>query len=227
MKKIIQTIVALGLTAPLLHAASITVADHSFEDGSAPNDGDWSDDLSPDWSERDGENNPNAFEEQIAGFSADGTNHVGVNSGYYIWQDTGVALAPNTQYTLNIAAGNRAGQTDPTNLTTYAILAGTTNLGTVSYADTASVIADTALTLAAETWNASTGTAAGTFADAPALVFTTGDTVPAENVTIFLGADGVGRSHFDNIRLDATPIPEPSASLIGALAGLMLLRRRR
>lgn len=227
MKKIIQTIVALGLTAPLLHAASITVADHSFEDGSAPNVGDWSDDLSPDWSERDGENNPNAFEEQIADFSADGTNHVGVVSGYYIWQDTGVALQPNTQYTLNIAAGNRLNQTDPTNLTTYAILAGTTNLGTVSYADTASVIADTALTLAAETWNASAGTAAGTFADAPALVFTTGDTVPAENVTIFLGADGVGRSHFDNIRLDATPIPEPSASLIGALAGLMLLRRRR
>ena len=231
MKKILTSLCLVGATALLSQGAAITVADHSFESNPAgdlsANPTTWSDDLTPDWEERGGAGNGDAFAEFIAGFSADGSQHVGINVGGYIWQDTGVALQPNTTYTLTVATGNRAGQSNAGNITTYSILAGATNLGAANYATAADVVADNALTLATQTVNATTLTAAGTFAEAPALVFTTGATVPAENVVIFLGADGLGRSHFDNIRLDASPVPEPSTSLLGLLTGLALLRRRR
>ena len=231
MKKILNNLCLVGATALLSHGASITVADPSFESNPAgdlsANATTWSNDLTPDWEERGGPGNGDAFEEFIGGFSADGSQHVGINVGGYIWQDTGVALQPNTTYTLSLAAGNRAGQSNVGNVTTYSILAGATNLGVATYATAADVVADNGLTLATQTVNATTLAAEGTFADAPSLVFTTGAVVPAENVVIFLGADGVGRSHFDNIRLDASPVPEPSTSLLGVLAGLALLRRRR
>lgn len=230
MKKILNNLCLVGATALLSHGASITVADPGFEinnNGADLPSGGWSNDLSPDWQERGGVGNGDAFEEFIPGFSAEGTDHVGINVGGYLWQDTGVALQPNTTYTLSLAAGNRAGQSNAGNITTYSILAGATNLGVANYATAADVVADNALTLATQTVNATTLTAAGSFAEAPPLVFTTGASVPAQNVVIFLGADGLGRSHFDNIRLDASPVPEVSTSLLGVLAGLVLLRRRR
>lgn len=227
--KLVTRILAVGMTVAVAQAASITVGDNSFETnvGGDLAPGGWSNDLSPDWEERDGPIAASSFEEHIAGFSADGTDHVGMATGVYIWQDTGVALAPNTTYTLTIAAGNRGGQTGSVNVTTYALLAGANTLGVANFADTAAVIADTGLTLASGSIDANT-IGAGGFADAPSLVFTTGATVPAENVVILLGdSSPSGRSHFDNIRLDATAIPEVSSSLLGALAGLVLLRRRR
>jgi hypothetical protein len=42
-----------------------------------------------------------------------------------------------------------------------------------------------------------------------------------------ISGHGGGRSHFDNIRLDGTVIPEPTVGWLAGLAGLMLLRRRR
>jgi hypothetical protein len=225
----LKLIIAVGLSAIGAHAASITINDPSFEinGGGDMAVGGWNNDLAPDWQGRDGQNAGGAFEEYISGFVADGTDHVGLATGYYLWQDTGVALAPNTTYTLTIAAGNRnANFSVAGNQTTYALLAGTAGLGT--FANTGEVIAD-GVTLAASAFDAST-LAASSYADAPSLVFTTGATVPAENLVVLLGDNSAsGRSHFDNIRLDATAsaIPEVSTSLLGALAGLVLLRRRR
>ena len=229
MKKILTHLCLVGVTALLSHGAAITVADPSFEINSGGDlaSGGWSNDLSPDWQERDGVNGGSTFEEFIPSFVATGTDHVGIAAGSYIWQDTGVALQPNTTYTLTIATGNRANQSLSGNLTTYSILAGGMNLGVANYATAADVIADNTVTLATATYDAFTNVPVGTFADAPPLVFSTGDAVPSENVVIFLGAGGAGRSHFDNVRLDASPIPEVSSSLLSALAGLMLLRRRR
>jgi len=227
----IKLLLALGISVIGAHAASITVNDSSFENNAnvtAP--GGWGNDLSPEWQERGGANNGESFEEWIDGFAADGNNHVGMATGAYIWQDTGVALAPNTTYTLTIAAGNRSGQSQAGNVTTYALLAGAANLGATNYADTGAVVADTNLVLGSASVDATVLAGAGSFADADSLIVTTGATVPAENLVILLGdASGAGRSHFDNIRLDATAsaIPEVSTSLLGALAGLVLLRRRR
>ena len=227
----ILTTAAIALSAIGAHAASISINDPSFEtnSGGDMNPGGWNNGLDPDWTGRDGGNAGGAFEEYINGFVGDGTDHVGMATGYYIWQDTGVAIAPNTTYTLTVAAGMRnANFSSAGNASTYALLAGGTNLGAASYADTAAVVGDTNLTLASGSVDASTFDASS-FSDGAPLVFTTGATVPNENLVILLGDNSAGgRSHFDNIRLDAVAaIPEASSVLLSALAGLFLLRRRR
>lgn len=230
-RNVITAVLTWAVAAAWSHAASISIADSGFEanvGGPGPGgdlaSGGWSNDLSSEWEERDGLNAGASFEEFIPAFSAEGTDHVGMATGYYIWQDTGVALQPNTTYTLTIAAGRRPGQTGGTNASTYAILAGTAGLGTL--ADTAAVIAD-GVTLASGSFDVAGLPDLG-FVDAPDLVFTTGATVPAENVVVLLGDNSPGgRSHFDNIRLDATAIPEVSTPLLGALAAFFFLRRRR
>lgn len=231
-RNVLTALLTWAAAAAWSHAASIAIADSGFEanvGGPGPGgdlaSGGWSNNLSTEWEERDGVDNGSSFEEFIPAFSAEGTDHVGMATGYYIWQDTGVALQPNTTYTLTIAAGRRGGQTGGVNSSTYAILAGIAGLGTL--ADTAAVIADT-VTLASGSFDAAGIATDLTFVDAPDLVFTTGAVVPSENVVVLLGDNSpVGRSHFDNIRLDATAIPEVSTSLFGALAALFLFRRRR
>ena len=226
----ILTILTLGLSMIGAQAASISVADNSFEvnAGGDMNPGGWNNGIGPDWNGRDGGSAGGAFEEYIGGFVADGTDHIGMATGYYVWQDTGVAIAPNTTYTLTVAAGNRnANFSGVGNASTYAILAGGTNLGAASYADTAAVIGSN-LTLASGSVDASTFDASS-FGDGDALVFTTGATVPNENLVVLLGYNSpTGRSHFDNVRLDAVAaVPEVSSALLGSLAALFLLRRRR
>jgi hypothetical protein len=226
----ILTILTLGLSMIGAQAASISVADNSFEinAGGDMNPGGWNNGIAPDWNGRDGGSAGGAFEEYIGGFVADGTDHIGMATGYYVWQDTGVAIAPNTTYTLTVAAGNRnANFSGVGNASTYAILAGGTNLGAASYADTAAVIGSN-LTLASGSVDASTFDASS-FGDGDALVFTTGATVPNENLVVLLGDNSpTGRSHFDNVRLDAVAaVPEVSSALLGSLAALFLLRRRR
>ena len=226
----ILTILTLGLSMIGAQAASISVADNSFEinAGGDMNPGGWNNGIAPDWNGRDGGSAGGAFEEYIGGFVADGTDHIGMGTGYYVWQDTGVAIAPNTTYTLTVAAGNRnANFSGVGNASTYAILAGGTNLGAASYADTAAVIGSN-LTLASGSVDASTFDASS-FGDGDALVFTTGATVPNENLVVLLGDNSpTGRSHFDNVRLDAVAaVPEVSSALLGSLAALFLLRRRR
>jgi hypothetical protein len=142
-----------------------------------------------------------SFIEFIPGFSADGNQHVGMSEGYFLWQDT--------------AVGNRTGWTDPANVSTYA---------RYNFSPTG-LDAGAPGSLALAGANAS-GLAADTFGDMLTLTYNTGAVAPSGNIGIFLGAGGTARSHFDNVRLDATPIPEPSVGILAGLAGLVLLRRR-
>lgn len=180
--------------------APVTVGDHSFE-GNQPNNldsGGWSNDLSPEWQESNGPNNGSGFEEFINNFAAVGTDHVGMNSNHEIWQDLGITYQANTTYTLTVALGNRSGQTSNGNQSTYSLRSSSNT----SYASTAA--------------DASTTATAGNFADAPSLVFDTSQTPAAvgNTIRIHLLAGGPGRSHFDNIRLDATPnAPSGEAAL--------------
>ncbi|MDC0568964.1 hypothetical protein OAP01_13125, partial [Akkermansiaceae bacterium] len=186
--------------------SEITVKDPSFEinSGGEMSPGGSNNGIAPDWEGRDGGSAGGAFEEYIDGFAAEGTDNVGMETGYYIWQDTGVAIAPYTTYTLTVAAGNRnANFSSSGNASIYGLLAGATNLGAQGYANTAAVIGDTFLTLASGSVDASRFDEF-TFGDGAPLVFTTGATVPNENLVILLGDNSAGgRSHFDNIRLDA------------------------
>lgn len=182
-------------------AAPISVANASFEEPVLAAGG-WSDPLT-DWSERDGEGSGNSFIEYTGGFSSEGNQHLGMANGYYTWIDTGVAWEANTLYTLKVAAGNRAGQTGGVNGSVYGLLNSTENLGLESAADTAAVLADPFL-LASGQWDVAVNVTAGTFAEAPALVFETDDAVPSGTIVVLLGDNsGNGRSHFDNVRLDA------------------------
>ena len=193
---------------------NLLVGDYSFENNSL-NPGGWGNNLSPEWQDRDGENDGGSFEEYIDGFVDKGTDHVGMATGYYIWQDTGIAIAANTTYTLTVAAGNRnATHTTEENASIYGLLGGATGLGPQGYANTAAVL-NSSLILASGSVDASTFNAS-LFADGVPLVYTTGATVPSENLVILLGDNSPsGRSHFDNIRLDAVAaVPDPSSMLL-------------
>lgn len=164
----------------------------------------------PDWSERDGAASPGSFVEHISGFSADGVQHVGMVSGYYLWQDTGIAWESNTRYTLRVAAGHRTGFTAAPNASLYALLSAAPD--PVVQPNAAAVISGPAA-VASGVFDAST-IAATSFVDAPAIELTTGLAPPPGNVLVFLGDGGLsGRSHFDDVRLEA----EKLAGVVGLL----------
>ncbi len=105
---------------PQVHAAPVTVGDHSFE-GNGLAAGGWSNDLGPEGLETGGANSGAGSEEWISGCSADGTDHLGTNSGHEVWQDLAATDQANTRYTLTIASGQRSGFTEAGNQTTDAL----------------------------------------------------------------------------------------------------------
>ena len=181
----------------------IAIGDYSFENNNL-NPGGWGNNLSPEWQDRDGENNGGSFEEYIDGFAAEGTDHIGMATGYYIWQDTGVAILPNTNYRLSVSVGNRnANYSAIGNESTYAILSTDENLGVNGNLFTTFEVLEDSSVLAAGSWDAGTNVPEGTFAAAPPLEFQTEGVVPKGTLVVFLGDNSPsGRSHFDNVRLE-------------------------
>ena len=120
-------------------------------------------------------------------------------------QDLGVGFLANSVYLLTISIGDRA-TGDLSGTVNFGLTAGGINQGTFTQVTTAQV-------------------AGQTFQDFN-YTFTTGAVAPTGNVGIKLEASG-GRGQFDNVRLDASAIPEPSTALCAMIGGLALLRRRR
>jgi hypothetical protein len=212
------TVLVTLLCASACQGAQVFVSNHSFED-QVLSAGGWTDNTPPGWQEPT-PNGPNSFTEEISLFVADGENHEGIGNLSYIFQDLGVPAQPLTSYTLTVAVGNRNDTySQPGNISRFSLLAGGEN-GTVI---------------------ATRDVDASTFQDLSFMDFSvtgvTAAAAPAGNLTIRLEVASAGtnpvnadRGHFDNVRLDATPIPEPSAlGAIGgvSLAGLGLWRRRR
>jgi hypothetical protein len=56
---------------------------------------------------------------------------------------------------------------------------------------------------------------------------TTGGSVPTGNVVVFIRNATGSRINFDNVRLDATAIPEPATVFLLAGCGVMLIGRMR
>jgi alpha-tubulin suppressor-like RCC1 family protein len=181
----------LAAFARTVTANPVTIQDASFDSRSLAVAG-LTTTLTP-WLETGGTSNGNGWFERVNGFAADGQNHLVMNLNHNVWQDLGVTYQDSTRYTLTVAVGNRdSTSTLATNQSRYLLAASD---GTV---------------FATGTLNAST-VPVGTFIDAPALVFETGESSPASGKTIriLLQAGGGGRSHFDRVRLTALPTNPP------------------
>lgn len=190
-------------------AATLTIANHSFEDP-ALDPGAWRNEVATGWVTGP-ETGTRAFVEHITGFVADGTNHHGMELGISIWQELSVAWEANTAYSLIVGVGNRNESFSPAG-----------NASTIYLESTADPVGTF---LASASLDAST-LPASTFGDLT-LNFTTGDVAPAGNIRIRLSAEGAGRGHFDNVRLTADLIPEPSVAALSLLGLLGLSRRRK
>ena len=213
--KTILLIGVFGALTGLSQAASVTIQNPGFEAPDLTAGGPtWSNDLGTGggWLNQDNSTNSNqSFIEAIGGFSADGAQHIGMESAWGVGQDTGIVFQANTRYTLTVAVGNRNANFSPVgNISQYGLVDGIGGIHSSDFVD-ASTLPGSA------------------FVDAPALVFdvSAGSPLIGEPVIIGLASAGAGRAHFDNIRLDASTIPEPTTGLLAGLAGLMLLRRRR
>ena len=144
----------------------------------------------------------------------------GTGSGY-IQQTLTATVAANTQYTLTAALGHRtvdSGAAATASPVTIELRSGSVSLAAGTFDPSGGIWADTGA-LPDDIW-----------ADAT-LVFTTSAT-PAQlgqPLTIRFTKSGASGNYmdFDNVRLDATLVPEPQVAILGALAGLGLLRRRR
>ncbi len=209
--KVLALVAVMGLCGSVL-ADPVAINNASFEEP-AQDPGGWTNDL-PGW------NGPpaagDAFIEFIPGFNAEGNQHLGIQNGEEVSQDLGISVAPNTVYTLTLGVGKRnASFSPPGQESTFGLYAG-------------GDFADGGALLGEGMFDAS-GLDDLTFVD-QSLVVTTGDAVPAGNLFLSLRTTGAGRAHYDNVRLDAVPVPEPATGLLAALAALGLIsgvRRRR
>jgi len=210
MRVIFAVVVAAVFAFGGAQAASITVGNASFEDPVLSSGG-WSDATPPSWNEPTSDG-PGSFTEFIPDFASEGTQHQGMNIGEFMWQVLGVTWAPDTAYTLTVGSGNRSGHTAGSGgLTRIALESSEAAIGT---------------SLAMAEIDPFIHSAPGTFADF-SLVYTTGPVAPAGTIRINLVNAGAGRSHFDNVRLDAVVIPEPASIGLAGFGLLAILRRRR
>lgn len=186
MKRLIPTCL-LFLTAAIATGVPLTVQNPSFEDQTPDlTTGQFTNNLEPAWKETGGPNNANGFIEALGFATSNGTDTLGMALGHDVWQDLADTFQPATLYTLTVMTGNRTGQTITGNQSTYALGAPDGQI-------------------AGSAVHNATGRAANTFADAPTLTFDTftDPGVVGQNIRILLRARGAGRSHFDNVRLDA------------------------
>jgi hypothetical protein len=199
---------ALGLAVltmgPLAWSAPMAVNNHSFESASYTGANSWTNNLEDtdanttiEWVGRDGSSSGLAFIERIGNFASQGAAHIGMESGYYIFQNTDVPWAPNTRYTLTVGVGNRN--------TGFTVAGNRSVIGLTdavpAYATAAEAVAnDPQLSVSNTAVNASTWPVS-TFRD-QTVIFDTGDTAPGGTVVIFAGSAGASRAHFDNFRLD-------------------------
>lgn len=204
-------------------AVSIPIANHSFESPDVM--GAWQNGLPDNWLASGGLSNRWVENNASVGFSGgDGVQHVGLDTdGGYIYQDLGVAFAANTKYTIDLASAHRDGYTH--GLVEFGLFSSDaigTDVGTPGFMDIQGVWNGSGNPSGDNVWNtlrdASLLNTIGTGSLGKVYTHTTGDVAPAGNLVVFIRDVNGGRETVDNIRLDATAVPEPTATMFVVLA---------
>ena len=200
MTKCLPSLFAVTFTALIAASAGadpIAITNHSFETPDVATAAQTWSNVNEDWGDDAGESN-DQFTEFIEGFVADGLQHAGVNnsdtdtSGAIdpLMQDLAANYMANTLYTLTVAVGNRDTFTPEGNETLLQL------------AD-----ASTGEAVAEAIFDAST-IPVGTFEDRMLryIVGPSADSI-GNPIRVQLGVTGpgVGRGHFDNVRLESEP----------------------
>jgi len=199
--------VLLLASAATSHAAAVVILNSSFE---SPGGNPMTYASATDWA-------GSSFTEistEVSLTGGTGVRYGGQLASTTMTQDLGVTFLANTTYTLTVALGNRV-VGDISGSMRFGLTNGGTELGTFTLVAVPSAV---------------TG---GTFQDFT-YTFTTGAVAPTGNVGISLEAPdpsqsqfGPGRGVFDNVRLDASPVPEPSAGLCALIGASLILAHRR
>jgi hypothetical protein len=210
-----MALTASAVLASVASADPVAIANSSFEMPDLTSGGNTWTNTYPDWDEP--ATPGDAFVEFISGFAADGMQHIGVATNGEVSQNLGVQLLPNTIYQLTVAVGHRN--------TFVAATGNESTFGLYVGGDAAA-----GGTLLAESVVDAFPIPVGTFEDFT-LTYTTDAAPPSGDLYIALSSGGGNRGHFDNIRLDASAIPEPSTLALVAVAVIAMtfagLRSRR
>lgn len=218
------SVIAAGSAA----AASLTITNASFETDVAviSGGGGWSDAVPTGWSDPQGGDNTN-FMEIIGGFSSEGEAHLGYDGNELgmVYQDLGVPWTANTQYTLTVGVGNRTNF--GAGIGRFSLTSSLEALPAAGAAGGPYSLFSPATGFFTDLDTSTVVGAGNTFADTT-LQWSTGAVVPAGNVRLGVQNISASRLHVDNFRLDASPVPEPTAvALLAGLGGLLIHRRRR
>ena len=155
------------------------------------------------------------------GFSGgDGVQHAGLDTdGGYIYQDLGATFAANTKYTIDLASAHRSGFNH--GIVEYGLFSSNaigTDIGTAGSMDIQGVWTGSGNPSGDDQFNqlrdASVLSTIGTGSLGNVYTYTTGAVAPTGNMVVFIRDASGGRQTFDNIRLDATPIPEPTGVVL-------------
>jgi hypothetical protein len=231
---ILATGLLLALPAERAVAAPVAVTNSSFESPDAA--GAWWNGVPDGWTGSPGLEDSKVFVESIAavGFSGgDGVQYAGLdNIDTYIYQDLGIAFAPNTKYTIDLAGAHRSGRTHGTvEFGLFSSDAIGTDVGTPGFMDLQGVWSGSGNPDGDDVFNqlrdASAVHAIGSGALGDAYSYTTGSSAPTGNVVLFIRDATGNRINFDNVRLDATAVPEPASVLLLAGCAMLAAGRKR
>jgi hypothetical protein len=218
-----------------VQAVSISIQNYSFESPTVP--GSYSVTVPTSWSASAGLTDTFVEDSAAVGFSGgDAAQYAGMDTGGgYIYQDLGVPFTPFTTYTIDMASAHRAGFSHgAVEFGLFSSSAVGTNVGTPGFMDIQGVWPGSGNPDGDAQYNvlrdASVLHTIGSGSLGNIYSFTTGTLAPAGNLVAYIRDANGGRINVDNIRLDASPVPEPATVLLMTSFGATLVatvRRRR